>query len=186
MFGTGVTADTRRHSADETCARDEDILAQQWECQCGVRGVAKGIHDGSKVVRYLRAQLHYVGLGDRHVLGKSTVAGDTHGEGVLADVPHATTAVAAVTADDMPLGSNTVADLDITYAGTYLSHYAYELMSLYIRRFAVRLRPFVPLVHVEVGAADSGFGDLDEDIVQSDFGHRDVFHPDAVFGISFY
>ena len=44
------------------------------------------------------------------------------------------------------------------------------------------LRPGVPVVDVEVGAADAGAKDLDEHVVDADLRFRDVFQPKAGFG----
>ena len=45
------------------------------------------------------------------------------------------------------------------------------------------LRPGVPLVDVEVGAADAGVEDADFDVVDADVGLGDVFEPEAGFGV---
>jgi hypothetical protein len=38
---------------------------------------------------------------------------------------------------------------------------------------------------VDIGSADRGPIDLDQDIVMADFWNRDVFHPDATLGFRF-
>jgi hypothetical protein len=41
------------------------------------------------------------------------------------------------------------------------------------------LRPGVPFVDVQVGAADAGFADLDEDIIDADLRLRDILEPES-------
>ncbi len=43
----------------------------------------------------------------------------------------------------------------------------------------VRCGPLVPVVDVDVGAADGRLADLDEDVVGADLGDRHLLHPDA-------
>ena len=47
------------------------------------------------------------------------------------------------------------------------------------------LRPLVPLVNVQIGAAEAGFLHADEHIVQIDFGLRHVFEPETRAGFTF-
>jgi hypothetical protein len=97
---------------------------------------------------------------------------------------HAPTAVAAMSADDMSFGCNAFANGEVLHTFAHFGYDAYELVSHRIRRFTVRLRPRVPFIHMEVGTADSGFGDLDQHIIDPYFRHGDIFHPDAGFCIS--
>ena len=48
------------------------------------------------------------------------------------------------------------------------------------------LRPFIPFVNVQIGAADGGFFDLDQNVIRADGRDRGVLHPDAGFGFQFY
>jgi hypothetical protein len=46
-----------------------------------------------------------------------------------------------------------------------------------------RLGPLVPLVDVDVGAADAGLVDLHQHVLRADLRHRRVDHPDAGLGL---
>ena len=41
------------------------------------------------------------------------------------------------------------------------------------------LRPFIPFVNMQVGAADGGLLHADQHVVVADAGRLDVLHPDA-------
>ena len=146
--------------------------------------VTERIHDGCKVIGYLIAQLNDIRFGDRDILGKTAVfTHDTDRDRVLAYMPHASTAVTAMTASNMTFSRHAFAYFEVLHADAYPCHFAYELMTHRVRRFAMCLRPGVPFIHVQVRSADSGFLHLDEYIIDSHFGHRNVFHPDARLGI---
>jgi hypothetical protein len=148
-------------------------------------GIAEGIHDGGKVVGYLRTELNDVGLGDGDILCKAAIlAHDADGDGVLAYVAHASAAVTTMTADDMSLGRDAFADAEVAHTLPYFYHFAHELMAHSIWRTAVGLGPGVPLVHMQVGTAYSSFLDLDKYIVDTHLRHRHLFHPDTGFGKS--
>ena len=186
MLGTGVAAYTCSHRSDESCTCDEHIFAKQRESKGCMCGVAERIHDRREVIGNLRTQLDDVRLRNRDVLCKTTVfAHDTYGNRVLADMSHASTAVTAVSADDMSLGCDAFAHLEVTHTSAYFGYDTYELMTHRIRRFAVGLRPRVPFIHMQIGTAYCGLDHLDEHIVHPYFRHRHIFHPDARFGIFF-
>ncbi len=46
--------------------------------------------------------------------------------------------------------------------------------------------PGIPVVDVNVRAANRRFVNLDQDIVDSDFRHRNIFQPDTRFRFGFY
>ena len=180
VLRSGITTDTCRHRADESCSCDEHILAQQRESQSGVRGVAERIHDSREIIGNTRMNAYDVRFGHRDELCETTVTShDTKGDRVLTDMPHTSTAVTAVSARNMSFRRHTVAYLEIANTGTAVCYNTHELMSHGVRRFAVCLRPCVPLIHMQIRSADSGFGDFDQDIIDAHFRHRDIFHPDA-------
>jgi threonine dehydrogenase-like Zn-dependent dehydrogenase len=67
-----------------------------------------------------------------------------------------------------------------------LDDFAAELMPGCQRHRYRALCPVIPLVDVNVGAADRRLVDLNQDIVVADLGHRDILHPDPTFCFSFY
>lgn len=182
VLGSGKLGYGCGHGADEACAGDEDVLAQEGEGEGRVGGIAEGVHDGGHVIADAIVQFHHVALGDGEVFGKGTVAVDAHADAVLADVLQSAAAVAAVSAGDVALTCDAVAHLDVAHAGAYLFHYAHVLVAYGHGGMDGFLAPLVPLVDVQVGAADGGLLDLDEDIVHAHLGHGNVFHPQALAG----
>ena len=77
-------------------------------------------------------------------------------DGVRAEVPPAGHAVAAAAADDVPLAADEVARLEVGDVRADLDDLADELVADDERHRDRLLRPGVPLVDVEVGAADPG------------------------------
>ena len=182
-----IAADTCRHRADEARTRDEYVFAKQRESQGCMGGISEGIHDGREVIRDIRVHFDHIRFRNRDELCKAAVAShDTEGDRVLAHMPHASAAVTAVSTRDMSFRCDAVANLEIAHTGTAVGYDAHKLMTHGIGRFAVGLRPLVPLVHMQVSATDSGLSDLDDHIVDAHFGRRDVFHPDTRFGIFLY
>src|SRR6185312_921309 len=119
-----------------------------------------------------------------HVLGERTVAVHADADGVRAQVLAAGAAVAAVAAHDVAFGGDAVADLVAGDTGADLHDAADELVADGEARLDRALGPFVPLVDVQVGAADRGLLQLDQHLIRADLGHRHLFHPDALFGLA--
>ena len=46
--------------------------------------------------------------------------------------------------------------------------------------------PSVPIVDVDIGAADAGFQDFDQDVVDADLWNWNVVHPEAGGGVFLY
>ena len=187
IFCSGVATYSCCHRTDESGSGNEYIFAQDRESEGCVGGVAEGIHDRCEVIGYLVAQFDDVRLRYSNVLRETPIfAHDSDGDGVLTDVSHATAAVSTMSTDDMSFRRDAFADRKVPDTFAHFSNHSYKLMPHRIRRFAVGLRPLVPFIHVQVGATDSGFRDLDQYIVDSHLGHRHFFHPDARLRKSLY
>ena len=129
----------------------------------------------------------HIGLRHRDELGETAITPhDTEGDGILAYMSHAPPTVAAVSAGDMPFGGDAVAYLEVPHTGTAVRHDTHKLMPHRVRGLAVSLGPCIPFIHMQIRAADSSFGNFDENIVHSHFRHRYIFHPDTGFGVFFY
>src|SRR3546814_19789966 len=83
-------------------------------------------------------------------------------------------------ADDMALGRNPLADRVAAHAGSDLDDAADEFMAEHQPGLDRALAPLVPQVDVQVGAADGGFLELDQDLVRARLRDRDLLHPDAL------
>src|SRR6185312_6164766 len=105
--------------------------------------------------------------------------------GVAAQVPLAGAAVAAMTAGDVAFTGDALAHLEALYFAADLRHHAHELVAHGHGHRDGLLCPLVPVVDVDVGAADGGLADLDQQVVVADLGTRHVLQPDALFRLRF-
>ena len=108
-------------------------------------------------------------LGNDDVFGERAVGVHPDDLHVLADVRLADAALQALAAGHVHLGGDEVAFL---HAGDFVAHgfhRAAELVAGNQRRMNAALRPLVPLVNVQIGAADGGHLDLDQNIGGSKF-----------------
>src|SRR3546814_13754208 len=80
----------------------------------------------------------------------------------------------------MALGRNPQADRVAAYAGSDLDDAADEFMADHQPGPDRALAPLVPQVDVQVGAADGGFLELDQDLVRARLRDRDLPHPHAL------
>src|SRR5581483_1799559 len=96
-----------------------------------------------------------------------------------AHVPAAGTAVAAGTADHVALAADQVADRDVGDVGGGADHLADELVPDDQRYSHVLLRPAVPRLDVQVGAADAGAQDADEHFAVAGYRLGYVLQPQA-------
>ena len=157
-----VFADAAHDNADGARARDEHVLADEREHEGGMRGVAEGVKEGDDVLRQALVDGNDVARRDADILRERTVAVDADADMVLAPLNIAGVTVAAVAAGDMALAGDALADREARDARAKLGDLADILMADDLRGLDVLLRPLVPFVDMDVGAADRGLVDLDE------------------------
>src|SRR5690606_8395876 len=179
-----VLADARGHHPDRAGAGDQHVLANHVEFQRAVRGVAVGVEEGREFGRDLVGNRPQVGGRHDDVFGERAVAVDADADGVGAQVLLAGAAVAAVAADDVALGRHPLADGVTGDARPESGHAAHELVADDQALADGPLGPFVPEVDVQVGAADGGLLDPDQDLVRPWLRHRHLLHPDAPGGFA--
>ena len=85
-------------------------------------------------------------------------------------------------AGDVAFAGDALADLETLHLAADLRHHAHEFVAHGHGHGDGLLRPGVPVVDVDVGAADGGLLDLDEQVVGPDLGFGHVLQPDA-FGL---
>ena len=127
-------------------------------------------------------------IGERQceVFGKCPWAVDAHPGGVFAEMAAPSQAVAASSADHMAFAADNIADMKADGVGTALDNAADKLMPHHHRHRDGLLRPGVPIVNMQVGAADSGAQHLDQHLVDGDDRYRGVFQPQAPLGLALY
>ena len=176
---SGVVGYGGGHDADGTGSGDEDVFAEDREGEGGVDGVAEGIEDGGDLGVDAGAVAPDVGHRDDDELGEGAVAIDADAEGVGAEMAAAGEAVAAASADDVALSADELADGEVGDVGAYGDDFADELVADDEALPDGGAGPGVPLVDVEVGAADAGVEDADLYVVDADLGLGDVLEPEA-------
>ena len=82
----------------------------------------------------------------------------------------------------MPLAADEVADLKVAHIGADRRHLPGELMSDDHRHRDRLLRPGIPPVDVQVGAADPRLADADQNLVDPELGFGHVLEPQTLGG----
>ena len=179
-----VLADARGDDADRAGAGDQHVLAHHVEFQRAVRGVAVGIEERGQFAGDLVRDRPQVAGRHDDVLGERAVAVDADADRVRAQVLAAAAAVAAMAADDVAFGRDALTRTVADHAGADLGDPADELVADHQAGLDRALAPLVPQVDVQVGAADGGLLQLDQDLVRARHRHRHFFQPDALAGFA--
>ena len=172
-----VARDDRRHQADRAGTRDEHVLGHEAKLRGRVHGVAEGVEDGRDVEVDLRQVRPEVSGRHDDELGERAVALDADPDGVRAQSSPARHTVAASAADDVAFRADDLARVDRGYILTQLDDFPDELVADDETWLDGVLRPLVPRVDVEVGAADAGAKDADEDLARTGLRPRNVLQP---------
>ncbi len=178
---SGVTHHRGSHETDRPGPGDEHVLAEHIERQGRVDRVAERIEDRLHIARNVRIVDPNIGHRHGDVFGEG--AGPLHADPlrVLAQMTPAGQAVAAVATDDVPLAADDLAGMEILDVGADLDDAADELVTDDQRHRDGSPSPGVPLVDVQIGAADAGAQHLDEYVVDADGRHRRFVEPQTGF-----
>ena len=134
----------------------------------------KRIEHGGDVVVDVGGHREDVLSREHDVLGERPWPGDADADVVVAELAPPALAVAAVTARDVALPRHPLADLEADDVGADLGDLAHELVTDHHRHGDGRLRPRIPAVDVEVGAADRGLAHPDQHLVVAGRGDLDL------------
>ncbi len=143
-----------RKQSNRPAAGDGHALGCDLPGQHRVHRVSQRIENRRVLQRNRGIELPDIRLGNHHVLGERAVGVHANDFHVLADVGFAGAALQALAAGHVHLGGNEVAFL---HAGDFIAergHFAAELVPGNQRRMNPVLRPAVPVVNVQVGAAN--------------------------------
>jgi hypothetical protein len=183
---SSVTDDCGGHDSDGSGSSDEDVLAEDREGERGVDGITEGIEDGSDFERDAGRVLPDVGHGQDDEFGEGPIAINPNAHGVGAEVAASGKAVAAAAADDVAFAGDDGSNCKVFDVGADSDDFADELVADGEADGDSRGSPGVPLVDMEVGAADAGVEDANLYVVDADFGLGNVFEPEAAFCAAFY
>ena len=172
------SADTGRHDTDGAGAGNEHILAYHGEGKRAMRRIAEGIEAGGNLRRDLIGNQPQVRCRNGDVLGECAVAVDSDSFRMGTQMTASRTAVAARAAGDVAFRRDAVGDGIVVHAETDLDDFSDELVTDDQRRVDRALRPFVPVVNVQIRPADGSLLHLDEHLVGRDRRHGNVLHPD--------
>ena len=123
-----------------------------------------------------------VGHGQDDVLGERARAVDADALGIRTEMPPTGQAVAAEPAHDVALAADDQSGLEVDHVGADLDDLAHELVADHQGHGNGLGRPRVPVVDVQVGAADPRPMDADEHVVDAGLGLGDVGEPQPAFG----
>src|SRR5207245_9767438 len=105
-----------------------------------------------------------------HRFGKRPIASDAATDRAAAQVTPPGTAIAAEAAGDLPFSRDAVADVEAAHFLTHLDDLT-DVFVTDLHRHRNRLRrPIIPFPNVDIGAADRGLANADQDTVMAHFG----------------
>jgi hypothetical protein len=139
--------------------------------------IPKGIEDGRDFERHGGIMPPDVAHGKHEVFGESARPIDSHPLRVSAKVAAPRQAVATSSADHVALPADQFADVEVGNVGPDFDHLADELVPDHQRDRNGGLGPIVPLINVEVGAANTGEKNLHFDVIDADFRLGNVRQP---------
>ena len=164
--------DADRAETDGTQPEDRDRVVLERTGRSGVDRIPERLLQGGD----LRAQAWGVPPAvlrrQQHVAGEGPVPIDAQHTCVLAEVVKATPALAAGVVDDMGLGRDKRPGCEVFDLRSGGDDPPRHLVTEHPRRMDVTLGPLIPVEDVDVGPADGGGGDLDQDVRA--LGLRDV------------
>ena len=134
--------------------------------------VAEGVKEGDDVFIVIGIDLDDIIGRYADVFGKGTVALNADALGILTPLGVSGAAVAAMTAYDVAFTGNDLADLEALYAFTKGRYFTNVFMADVDADGDILLSPFIPVVYVDVSAADRCLMDLDQHIIDPHFRNR--------------
>ena len=168
-------------------AGDQHVLAEHGNASAVWTALPNGSKIDGHVAVDVRAVMPDVGHRQRDVLGERAGAVHADALGVRAQVAPAGQAVAAAPADDVALAADDVARREVGDVRRRPRRSSPdELVADHQRDRDRLLGPGVPVVDVQVGAADPGPVDPDQHVVDPDLRLRDVLEPQAGLGVGFH
>ncbi len=147
-------------------------------------GIAERIEYGAQFAGDALGQRHDVEGRDGQVLRETARAIDADALRFRIEVETAHARRFGIHIDDMAFAGDALAEAQVAGdAGADLDDFAGEFVPRDHRHGNGLLRPFVPVIDVDVGAADGGVGDADQHIFRPAVGHGCGHFPDAGFGL---
>ena len=143
--------------------------------------IAERIEDGRGITIHLRVVPPNVGHGKGDQFRKTSRTINTHPGRMRTEVPPAGHTVTTPAANDMPLSGHDIAGYKVVNVRPDRNDFTNELVADGHGNGNCPLRPLVPVVDVNIRAANAGPQHSDEHVVDADSGFGNVLEPEAVF-----
>ena len=111
---------------------------------------------------------------------------DSHSLGVRAKMTPARQAIPAPAAGHVPFPAHDVAGIKVGDVRTHFHNFAHKLVPDHHRHMDGFLRPVVPLINVQIRAADARAMHANEHVINANFRLLDVLKPKSRFSFTFY
>src|SRR5205085_7413730 len=123
--------------------------------------------------------------GERDVFGECPGAVDAHTLCMSTEMTTPSETVPAAAAHHVPFAADDLAGMKINHVGANSDDFSDEFVSNRHRNWDGGARPIVPVVDVDVSAADSCVSDADQNVVDANGGFGDIFEPQSRRGLAF-
>ena len=173
------------HDADRARAGDQDVFANDIEGQRTVHGVAERVEDSRDVRGNLVGHGPEIGRGNGDIFGECAVPAAADADGLVTEMAFPGAAVPAQTASDMSFGRDAVPGLiaiDLIADGDDLTN---EFMTDDTGGDNITLCPGIPVENVQIGAADAGGFDFNQNFIGVAGRDGGFFEPDSRLGFCF-
>src|ERR1700691_4622646 len=148
--------------------------------------VTEGIVDRSHFLVDLWIMPPNVGHGQRNEFSKGSRSIHAHAQRMRTQVPPSCQAIAAAATDHMPLATHDIAWIEVVDVRAHFDDLADKFVPDGHRHRNRLLRPGVPLVDMNVGAADAGISNANQNVVDTDGRLSNLFQPEASFRTPLY
>ena len=178
--------DRGSHESDGSGSGDQNIFAQAIEAQRGVNCIPERIKDGSDVTIDVIVMMPDVGHRQRDVFGERARSIHTDSLCILAQMSSACEAISAAAAYDVSFAGDDFAREEVLNIRTHFDDFADEFMADHHRYGNRLLGPCIPVVDVQIGAADPCLFDPDQHVIDTDCGKRNILEFQAATAMMLY
>src|SRR5688500_10749423 len=127
--------------------------------------VAQRVKDGRDVFIDARTMMPHVGHWQCEILGERPRPVYADAAGVRTEMPPTSKTVSTTPADHVTFAAPNLPREEVIYIAADFDDFAHELVSNHHGNGNGPLRPVVPFVDVQIGSADAGAPDFDEDVI---------------------
>ena len=179
MARAGKLRNHSGHDADRARARDQNILTQHRKRERRVNRISKGIEDRGDFVRDRLRVLPDIHHRQDNIFRERARPVHADALRVRAQVAPPGQTIAAAPADDVPFPADQIPGMKVGHVRADFDNLSAEFVPDYERHMDRGSRPVVPIVDVQVGAADSRAQHANFDVIDSGFRLRHIFEPQS-------